>query len=120
MFIFDEWKKYYDLGFTTMISNVMDLTPELRDLRKKMFELTGINFVGNFYLSKGNNSKKSWDPHNHHYNVIVKVLYGETKWKISKDIFQYEENDTILIPAKTDHSVVECLSDRLTLTINLF
>ena len=28
--IFDEWKKYYDLGFTTVVSNVLDLTSELR------------------------------------------------------------------------------------------
>ena len=119
-FIFDEWKKYYDLGFVTMISNVLDLTPELRNLRKKLFEITGMNLIGNFYFSKHVSSYRSWLPHSHHYSVIVKVIYGKTKWRISDDIFEYTENDTILIPKNTDHSVVECLSDRLTLTINLF
>lgn len=122
-FIFDEWKKYYDLGFTTMISNVLDLTPELRKLRDKLFELSGINFNGNFYLTNDNITnipKSSWLPHKHHYNVIVKMIYGNTKWKISNDVFEYSEGDVILIPPETYHSVVECPNKRLSLTINLF
>ena len=38
-FLFDEWKKYYDLGFTTMISDVLDLNSELRTLRSQMFNI---------------------------------------------------------------------------------
>ena len=120
-FIFDEWKKYYDLGFTTMISNVLDLTPELRKLRSKIFNIIGINVEGNFYLTNGGKKvHSSWLPHKHHYNAIVKMIYGDTKWKISDDIIDYSGGDTILIPSETYHSVVECPNKRLSLTINLF
>jgi hypothetical protein len=120
-FIFNEWKKYYDLGFTTMISNVLDLTPELRKLRSEIFNITGINVEGNFYFTNGGKKvHSSWLPHKHHYNVIVKMIYGDTKWKISDDIINYSEGDTILIPSETYHSVVECPNKRLSLTINLF
>ena len=120
-FIFDEWKKYYDLGFTTMISDVLDLTPELRKLRSEIFNITGINVEGNFYLTNGGKKvQSSWLPHKHHYNVIVKMIYGDTKWKISDDILNYSKDDVILIPPETYHSVVECPNKRLSLTINLF
>ena len=29
---YDRWKKFYDMGFTTLMFNVLDLTEELRDL----------------------------------------------------------------------------------------
>jgi len=120
-FIFDEWKKYYDLGFTTMISDVLDLTPDLRVLRNELFKITGMQLSANFYLTKGSSNKKvSWLPHRHHYSVVVKVLYGKTKWRIGDKFIEYCENQTLLIPAETEHTVVECESDRLTLTINLF
>jgi mannose-6-phosphate isomerase-like protein (cupin superfamily) len=120
-FIFDEWKKYYDLGFTTMISDVLDLTPELRKLRSEIFNITGINVEGNFYLTNGGKKvHSSWLPHKHHYNVIVKMIYGDTKWKISDDTLDYSGGDVILIPPETYHSVVECPNKRLSLTINLF
>ena len=120
-FIFDEWKKYYDLGFTSMISNVMDLTPELRKLRSDIFKITGINVQSNFYFTNGGKKvQSSWLPHKHHYNVIVKMIYGDTKWKISNDLIDHSEGDVILIPSETEHSVVECPNKRLSLTINLF
>lgn len=120
-FIFDEWKKYYDLGFTTMISDVLDLTSELRNLRSKIFNIIGTNVEGNFYFTNGGKKvQSSWLPHKHHYNVIVKMIYGDTKWKISNDLIDHSEGNVILIPSETEHSVVECPNKRLSLTINLF
>jgi mannose-6-phosphate isomerase-like protein (cupin superfamily) len=120
-FLFDEWKKTYDAGFTSMISDVMDLNEQLRSLQKEIFNYTGRNVLGNFYLTKGCPDHKnpvSWRPHDHPYDVIVKIIYGKTKWKINGDMFDYE-NQTILIPSGTSHSVVECTGKRLSLTLNL-
>ena len=104
-----------------MISDVMDLNEQLRSLQKEIFNYTGRNVLGNFYLTKGSPDHKnpvSWRPHGHPYDVIVKIIYGKTKWKINGDMFDYE-NQTILIPSGTSHSVVECTGKRLSLTLNL-
>jgi mannose-6-phosphate isomerase-like protein (cupin superfamily) len=123
-FIYDEWKKLYDLGFTFMLCDVMDLTPELRDLRKKLRDYTGRTISGNFYLtngeSKNHRSNVSWPPHDHHYSVAVKVIYGSTKWIIGSDEKDFSAGETILIPSETTHTVVECTEKRLSLTVNLF
>ena len=123
-FIYDEWKKLYDLGFTFMLADVMDLTPELRDLRKKLRDYTGRTISGNFYLTNGESKNTraiaSWPPHDHHYSVAVKVIYGSTKWIIGSDEKDFSAGETILIPSETLHTVVECTEKRLSLTVNLF
>ena len=123
-FIYDEFKKFYDLGFSFMLANVMDLTPELRGLRDKIRSYTGTRPTGNFYITNGESKNprytQSWKPHSHPYAVAVKIIYGTTKWVIGdqpkKD---FSKGDTIFIPSETTHSVVECPGKRLSLTINL-
>lgn len=121
-FIFDQWKKYYDLGFTTMISDVLDLTEDLRSLRDTIFKYTGRNLMANFYLTNGRENtlcQSSWNPHDHVYPVAVKLIYGDTKWIIGDEEKQFFAGDTIFIPPKTTHAVIECPNKRLSLTINL-
>ena len=123
-FIYDEFKKFYDLGFSFMLSNVLDLTPELRGLRDKMRNYTGTRPTGNFYITNGESKNprytQSWKPHSHPYSAAVKIIYGTTKWIIGdqpkKD---FSKGDTIFIPNETTHAVVECPGKRLSLTINL-
>ena len=38
--IYERWKRLYDLGFTTLLSNVMDLTSELRSLDNLYHQLS--------------------------------------------------------------------------------
>jgi len=45
-----EWIKYYDLGYTTIVSHVLDLTEELRNLNKKLNDAVGLNISANFYF----------------------------------------------------------------------
>ena len=49
---FEKWIYYYDLGYTTIISNILDLTKELRILEKKLSDAIGSNINANFYFSK--------------------------------------------------------------------
>ena len=64
--IYDRWKRLYDLGFTTLLNNVMDLTSELRSLDNKLFEYKGSETNANLYFTTGTKDKRpSFDPHHH-------------------------------------------------------
>jgi mannose-6-phosphate isomerase-like protein (cupin superfamily) len=123
VFIFDKWKKTYEQGFTSILTDILDLSEELRNLDEKIFKFSGKKTHANFYLTKGTdgceNHRVSLPPHSHDYNVIVKMIYGKCKWKIGEKFLDLTENDTILVPAGTLHSVVECRDKKLSLTINL-
>ena len=117
--IFDEWKKYYDLGFTTIISHALDLTSELRQLDKELTKITGKPNYGNLYFSKGSSDHVvSFPHHNHDYDVVVKPIYGKYTWKIG-DEFIENEDGIIYLPTGTYHSVVDVPGPKLSLTLNL-
>ncbi len=120
--IYDEWKRYYDYGFTTILSGVFDLTEDLRQLQKKLCKISGYPLHANFYFSKGSvEHRVSFDHHNHEYGVIIKLIYGKCIIKIDEEYVNLnaEENSAIYIPAGTNHSVVECEGKKLSLTVNL-
>ena len=118
-FVFDEWKKYYDSGFTTIMSNVLDLNIELRSLRDKIFQYTGTYINGNFYFSAGSTKHRvSFDPHEHNYNVILKPIYGKSTWQLSGSEFEVSKK-SFLIPEGESHSVNKCVDKKLSLTLNI-
>ena len=118
-FLFDVWKQYYDAGFTTILSNILDLTPELRSLSDKLFHYTGSTINGNFYFSRGSsNHRVSFPPHTHPYNVIVKPIYGDSKWQLGTEVLE-NPKQSFIIPQETSHSVYECLGKKLSLTLNI-
>ena len=118
--IYDRWKRLYDLGFTTLLNNVMDLTAELRALDDKLFEFKGSETNANFYLSAGTKVKRpSFDPHHHDYDVIVKPIYGTCLWRINGQVEQVSPEGVLIIPAGTQHSVCSNEEPRLSLTINM-
>ena len=119
-FNFQLWKQKYDNGFTTILSDVLDLNEDLRLLQKQLSKISGRNIHANFYFSKGSDKHRvSFGDHNHNYDVFVKIIYGKCKWKINGEYFDYKSGDVIYIPAGVDHSVVECCDKKLSLTINL-
>ena len=119
LFLFDEWKKFYECGLTTILVDVLDLSSELRDLSEKLFNVCGKKLHANFYFSKGSESSRvSFHPHSHNYDVIVKPIYGKSLWKINDDYNMTEEH-SFLIPAGTMHSVEKCVDRKLSLTINI-
>ena len=117
---YDKWKRLYDLGFTSLLSNIMDLTSELRSLDDKLYEYKGSETNANMYLSAGTTKHRaSFDPHNHDYHVIVKPIYGTCTWVINGKSQEVDPSDVLIIPAGTMHSVVENKEPRLSLTMNL-
>ena len=118
--IYDRWKRLYDLGFTTLLNNVMDLTSELRSLDNKLFEYKGSETNANLYFTTGTKDKRpSFDPHHHDYHVIVKPIYGTCLWKINERIEEITPEGVLILPAGTEHSVCSSEEPRLSLTINM-
>jgi mannose-6-phosphate isomerase-like protein (cupin superfamily) len=118
--IFNEWKKLYDLGFTSILCNILDLTPELRNLDEKLLGIKGSYTNANLYFSQGSkNHRVSFPIHDHDYHVIVKGIYGTTLWLIKGQQIKLEAGSVIILPAGTPHAVIESTEPRLTLTMNL-
>ena len=118
--IFSEWKKLYDMGFTSILCNVLDLTQELRDLDEKLLAVKGSYTNANFYFSNGTKEHRvSFPPHNHDYHVVAKGLYGTTTWQINGEIATMNAGDVFVLPVDTPHAVIDTPGPRLTLTINV-
>jgi mannose-6-phosphate isomerase-like protein (cupin superfamily) len=117
---FTTWKHYYDLGFTTIISNVLDLTNELRELNYKLANLIGKQINGNFYFSKGTTTNNpSFKAHQHNYEVLVKPIYGLSKWIIDDQNIEIEPGQLIWLEKNQVHQVVESKEPKLSLTLNV-
>tara|TARA_R100001460_G_scaffold47704_3_gene85520 strand:+ start:484 stop:1032 length:549 start_codon:yes stop_codon:yes gene_type:complete len=115
---YEKWKYYYDLGFTTIISNTLDLTEELRDLNKKLTANTGLRMWCNMYFSDVGQTP-SFPYHKHSYDVIVKQIYGTAEWKVDDKYFTLKPNDTCIIPKNVLHQVLTKNNKKLSLTINI-
>lgn len=118
--IFDQWKKLYDLGFTSILCNVLDLTSELRELDEKLLMVKGSYTNANMYISNGTREHRvSFPLHTHDYHVVVKGLYGVTKWQIADKIVELHPGDVFMLPVETPHAVIDTPEPRLTLTLNV-
>ena len=117
-FNFEKWIKYYDLGFTTIISNVLDLNSDLRKLNERLTDQTGLLINGNFYLSKPGR-RASFEKHNHPYDVIVKQIYGTSQWIVDEKEIFLKPKDTCIIPKNVYHQVINKNENKLSLTINI-
>ena len=115
---FEKWKKFYDLGFTSVISNILDLNDDLRNIYKQLSEATGLNINGNFYFSKPG-QLASFEPHKHNYDVIIKQIYGQSNWVIEDNKFVMKPKDTCIIKKNSIHQVIDKKEKKLSLTINI-
>ena len=118
--VFEKWKRLYDLGFTSILCNVLDLTQELRDLNEKLLEVKGSDTNANFYISNGQGTHRvSFPPHTHDYHVVVKGIYGKTVWDINGKQATLNPGEIFVLPVNTPHSVINTPEPRLSLTINV-
>ena len=115
---FNRWYSYYEKGFTTIISNVFDLTKDLRLLEQELIDVTGVECLCNFYASSPGR-KPSFDKHTHDYDVIVKQIYGSAMGLVGDKTFKLQPQQCIHIPENTPHAVLESDEKRLSLTINV-
>tara|TARA_R110000796_G_scaffold93810_2_gene198406 strand:+ start:1903 stop:2475 length:573 start_codon:yes stop_codon:yes gene_type:complete len=117
---YNEWKKFYDLGYTSIISNVFSTHEQLRELHEYLLNNTGIVCSGNFYISKGGGEQRpSFEGHIHEYSVIVKQIYGNGYWLVEGNEIILTPQHTLKIPAGAKHQLLEVKEPKLSLTINL-
>ena len=114
---YKKWKHFYDLGYTTIISNVLDLTEELRNLSHLIKDHVGNDINANFYFGKPG-QKPSFDLHTHHYHVIVKQIYGAAEWICGDKKLILKPGETLWIPKEAPHAVVSKEEAKLSLTLN--
>jgi len=115
---FDLWFEMYDLGYTTVVSNVLDLNEDLRNLQKLIINKTGIKINGNFYFSK-TGQNPSFNEHVHPYDVIVKQIYGSAHWRVDNKEFILNPQESILLTKNTKHQVFFQKEKKLSLTLNI-
>ena len=118
----DEYKvmNYYEKGHTIIISNVFDLTEELRMFESAISDVFAFYPVhGNFYWSKSGDG--GFSSHDHpQYDVYVKQIYGTSHWVLGEtDDVIVPPGDVIYIPKATKHYVKSTDGPRLSLTINM-
>jgi|TARA_S200002703_G_scaffold130061_1_gene117280 mannose-6-phosphate isomerase-like protein (cupin superfamily) len=115
---FSKWEELYNLGYTSVVSNILDLSDDLRILQKKLFLETGLNITANFYFSKPG-QQASFDAHKHSYDVIVKQIYGESTWSINNKVFILQSQKSCIVPKNSLHQVLDKNVKKLSLTINI-
>lgn len=111
-------KNFYDQGYTLIISRVNTLTKEIRNFSDIIFEELNRPFGINLYISKG---KKviSFPHHNHHYDVFVKNVSGESLWINGNRKEYLKSQNYIKIPKFQYHQVIEINKPKISLTCNL-
>ena len=97
-FVYEEWKKYYDNGFMTVLNSVLDLTKELRELDLICKRLIGDTVNANFVFAKPGGQKISYTMHEHDFDVVVKQIYGTGHWLVGGEEVTLKANDTLLVP----------------------
>lgn len=118
--LFEQFIKYYNNGFTFVLSNILDLNEDLRELENYVDDLVGGKINGNFYFGKGAlNGLPSFPTHHHTYHVIVKQIYGRCIWEIDGGKIQLKENDILYIEPFKKHQVIESKGFKLSLTLNI-
>lgn len=116
---FDKWFEFYKLGFTSIISNILDLNESLRNLKNLIEKELGNPINGNFYFSLPG-KKPSFNLHRHDdYDVIVKQIYGDSEWTVGNKNFILKPNKVIHIPISTEHAVISKNKKKLSLTLNI-
>ena len=114
----EECIRYYEEGYTLILSNIGGIFKdiwEIQQLLNYQFK-TFINM--NFYFGNGKKSV-SFDKHQHHYPVIVKNIYGKSKWIINEEEKVLENQDVIWFDKFINHQVVEINTPKLSLTCNI-
>jgi len=109
---------YYNQGYTFVISGVQYLFNDITNLTIYLSNIWDTEINANIYISKG---KKvvSYPYHNHHYSVIIKNIYGKSKWLINDQDRVLENQDIFYVPKEMMHGVKEIEDLKLSITFNL-
>jgi hypothetical protein len=117
---YEKWKVYYDKGFTSLITNVLDLTDELRNLQDKIKYIVGNEVESRFIFSKGINDNSAHSiEYVQDYDVIVKQIYGEGHWKIHEQDHVIKKDETLNIRRRLYRNNTKIDGLNLSLILNI-
>ena len=104
-------------GYTCILSNIGYFNKDTTDIQDKLnLEFGNINC--NFYFGNGKKSV-SFNKHRHHYPVIVKNIFGQSKWIINKKELILKNQEVIFFDKNIDHQVVDINKPKLSMTCNI-
>jgi len=110
--------KCYEEGYTLILSNVGEISEDLWKIQQHLNKVFNKHINCNLYFGNGKRSV-SFDKHNHDYAVIVKNIYGKSKWVIDDKEVILKDQECIWFDKFINHQVVEIESAKLSLTCNI-
>lgn len=110
--------KCYEEGFTLILSNIGGFSKDVWIIQQLLNHQFNKFINMNFYFGNGKKSV-SFDKHQHDYSVLVKNVYGKSKWLIDEEEKVLENQDIIWFDKNTSHQVVEINTPKLSITCNI-
>ena len=110
--------KCYEEGYTLILSNIGGLIKDTWMIQQGLNQNFQRNINCNFYFGNGKKSV-SFPKHQHEYPVIVKNIYGKSKWIINEKEVILNNQDVIGFDKFIDHQVVEINDAKLSMTCNI-
>jgi hypothetical protein len=118
---FDAFKKYYDLGYAFILSDILDLHSELRAIDEFAKQNVGTRIAGNFYFTKGGGDQApSLKIHTDAYDIFVKNIYGKSYWLIGKEKILSDNQQVHYVKPEVPHGVYEIPEKRLSLVLGCY
>ena len=108
----------YEEGYTLILSNVGTLFSDFVFVQGKLNQKYKKWINCNLYFGNGKKSI-SFPKHTHPYAVIVKNIFGESKWIINKQEVIIKDQECIWFDKETDHEVVQINKPKASLTCNI-
>jgi len=110
--------RVYEEGYSLILSNVGGFNHSTFLVQEILNDHFQKRINCNFYFGNGLKSV-SFEKHSHDYPVIVKNIYGTSKWIINKREVILKDQDVIWFDKNTDHQVVEISDAKLSMTCNI-
>jgi len=110
--------KCYEEGYSLILSNIGGFNRETFLIQETLNHYFKKIINCNFYFGNGLKST-SFDKHSHEYPVIVKNIYGQSKWVIAEKELILNGQDVIWFDKNTDHQVVKIYDAKLSMTCNI-
>lgn len=111
-------KKIYEQGYTLVISQAQWLFDDVSTITERLSNFFGYEIQANMYLSKGT-KVVSYPYHDHDYSVIIKGIFGKSKWVINDEEKILENQDVFFVDKFVKHRVKEIYDIKFSITFNL-
>tara|TARA_R100001510_G_C7628196_1_gene187610 strand:- start:596 stop:1141 length:546 start_codon:yes stop_codon:yes gene_type:complete len=110
-------KTYLD-GYTLILSNIGGFCTDTWEIQWMISDYFKKEVNCNFYLGKGKKSV-SFDKHSHEYSVLVKNIYGKSKWIIEEQEINLQNQDCVWFDKDVEHQVLSIDNKKLSMTCNI-